>query len=211
MKRLAIILASLLALAPCASGYIIFFEGIADNTPIGDQFAAQGVLFSSPGPLGMPVVYGVFPSPVTPQNCLVGEYEHPDTNPGPEYGNNATALPITITFVDPLNPERPAWTTTVSLYVVWTNVGNVTRADAYDIEDALVDTVEITGLAGVLSNPLHLASAQGIHRVVVTFNAEGSQGDFEDNSGIDNLDFGPLEVPAPAYRETWGAVKALYR
>ena len=183
--------------SPDAEAHLLTFDEFADETVVSDQYLSLGVLFSSPSPEGAPFAYGVFGSSHTPPNYLVGEYEGNIIKPNGEAGNDEIALPITITFVNPLKPTEVGLTQQVSFWEIYTNVGNVTSAKAYDAEGTLVDQEEVTGTLGE-SHLLSLEYSSGIHQVLVSFNASGSTGTFEDNAGIDGFYFSPVYlVPEP--------------
>lgn len=183
-----------------ASGAVISidFDSLPDGSAVQNQFASLGVVFSSPSASGAPVAYGFFPSHVSSPNYLLGENEgQVDLNPGLEFGNNQPAVPITITFVDAGNPAAPAFTDFVAFNDVFTNIGAVTRAQAFDLDGGLLSSQSRAGLGGSNSN-LFSFSIPGIHELVITFGAPGSV-IFEDFAAIDDLRFNTVEpVPEPS-------------
>jgi hypothetical protein len=196
-NALAIILGFAAAMANAAS-LTNSFEGFLHGTVLRDQLAAQGAIFSSPSAENAPTVYGFFPSPVSPPNYLIGENEGEiDLNPGGEFGNNRPALPITITFVDPVNPAVPGTTSFVSFQDVFVNLGSITRADAFGPDGELLLSQTRAGQGGTYTS-LFTLSHDGIHQVTVSFGVSGSTGAFEDHAGIDDLTFAPVTpVPDP--------------
>jgi hypothetical protein len=180
-----------------AGGGLIQFDELPNLTVVHDQYLSLGLRLSSPSAAGAPVIFATFESPVSAPNFLVGEDESTDTNPGVEYGNNAPALSITMTFVVPGDPAKDAITTSVSFAEVYSNTGNVTRAEGYDAAGNLVASAKITGDTLTPGQILTLSSSSGIHRAVVVFDAAGAGGIFEDTAGIDDVQFDPVMAVCP--------------
>lgn len=174
------------------------FDGYSHGTVLRDQLAGLGAIFSSPSAEDAPTVYGFFPSPVSPRNYLIGENEGEiDLNPSSEFGNNRSALPITITFVDPVNPAVPGITSFVSFRDVFVNLGSITRAEAFGPNGALLLSETRAGQGGRYTS-LFALSHEGIHQVTVSFGVSGSTA-FEDHAGIDDITFAtvvPLSEPS---------------
>ena len=176
-------------------GGAINFDELAANTAVRDQYAQLGVIFTSEGGGPGPYVYGVFPSNGSPPNFLTGDDESVDTNPNAETGNNKPALSIILTFVSVANPQEAATTTSFSTKAVGTNLGNFARADAYDLAGTKVGSAQITGT--VAAQTLSLSSVVGIHQVVVSFDKLGTGTFFEDNAGIDDVQFSAVTAACP--------------
>lgn len=187
---------------PCSSytppagtpGVLLTFDELNDDALVTDRYASRGVLFSTTQPAG-PRTYGLFGSPVSEPNYLVGEREDPDTNPSTEYGNNRPALPIELTFVDSRDPRCPGTTSSLTLQVVYPNQGNITRLDAYALDGSLITTQTVVVDPQSFAAPLLVQAPSGIHRAVVIFDGTGTGGTFEDNAGIDNIQFAPVRAP----------------
>lgn len=175
----------------------IHFDELANLAIVDDHYLSLGVQFSAPSTAGAPLVFGMFASPASPPNFLIGEDESADLNPGFEHGNNTPALPITMTFVVPGDPSKKAITPSVSFREIFSNTGNVTRAEGYDASENLVASAEIIGDSLAPGKTLTLSSASGIHRVVVLFDAIGTGGLFEDSAGIDDVQFEPVVAVCP--------------
>ena len=173
-------------------GGAVNFDELAEGVVVKDQYAATGVVFSSPHPSGGLHTYNQFASPGSPPTFVTGDDETIDVTPGPEFGNDVQALPITLTFVDPAAAPNPATTTMVSLHEIFTNMDVVVTATAFDPADHVVATATATGDPAKPAQLLTLA-APAIRRVVVDWATQP----FEDNAGIDDVTFAAVTVVCP--------------
>jgi len=173
-------------------GGTINFDQFAEGTVVKDQFTAMGIVFSSAHPSGGLHPYNQFTSPASPPTYVTGDDETTDVTPGPEFGNDVQALPITLTFVDPSTPANPGTTTSVGLREIFTNIDNVVTAKAFDPADNMVDMATATGDSLSPGKLLELA-APAIRRVTI----EWATTPFEDNAGIDDVTFAPVTVVCP--------------
>jgi hypothetical protein len=103
-------------------------------------------------------------------------------------------------------PTTLAVKNAVSFSLIFTNVGAVTRAEAFDVAGTLLSTIDVTGFLDGASLPV-VFMHPGIHRVVVTFGISDST--FEDHAGIDDVAFEDGTVDLDS--RTWGSIKGLYR
>ncbi len=168
----------------------IGFDDVADGTTVADRYASSGVVFSGPG--DGPATFGVFGSPASFRNYLVGEHEGTeDKNDTSEFGNGKPAVEIGFRFVQE-DAKTPGVTSRVSLVIIYLNRGSRARIRALDVEGLVLTETVVEGVLGAYAIPAEL-SATGIAAVRVTF--ERDKG-FEDNAGIDDLSFGPVVAPS---------------
>ncbi len=171
------------------------FDAFADGTPITNQYAAQGVLYSSVS--GLPCTIYLDPVEATSgANILVGA---------------STLRDINLTMVDPATGlPSPSWQAChVGLNVIsagW----SVVQVTSHDAGGAALQTFTVTHPSGPrngLGNVDHLDfSAGSIASVSMVFTLV----DFGDGIGLDDVivDFG---CATPTRSSTWGALKSLYR
>lgn len=164
---------------------VLGFDELAEATVLDKQYVKHGVQFTSGGAKG-PAVFGVFGSPASFRNFLVGEHEGTeDKNDTSEYGNGKPAVSIGMTFV---TPNGPGVTTRVAMKIIYLNVGSTATVRAYGVDGAVVAESVVEGKLGAFSQPVEV-KAEGIARVEVSF---GRPDGIEDNAGIDDLFFHPV-------------------
>lgn len=180
----AVSVAAVVSIAAQASAQPLGFDDLPDATVVTDQYAARGVVFGSDGQA--PSTFGVFGSPASFRNYLVGEHEGTeDKNDSSEFGNGKPARDIVMRFV---SGDGAGATARVAMVITYLNVGSVARVQAMDAQGAVVAEATVTGRLGGFALPVEVRGAS-IARVRVRF--ERADG-FEDNAGIDDLSFDPV-------------------
>jgi hypothetical protein len=179
----------LLVVPVTAGAQSIGFDDVQDGTAIAAQYAGLGVVFE--GVSGGPFAFGVFGSPASFRNYLVGEHEGlEDKNDSSEYGNGRPAAGIDMRFVVG-DGKAPGVTSRVSMAIIYLNVGSRARVQAVGVSGETIAEEVVVGRLGAFAQKVELRGV-GIARVRVRF--ERDEG-FEDNAGIDDLSFDNVAAP----------------